>query len=141
MNRQEIFEKAVNGIFAQGQLAIKPGSCMYYDYDTGCKCAIGHLVSDEDAKTLEDNWAGSGINSIYNTPVIEKYFKYISNDDIYFLSRLQDAHDEAYSELNIESARMESFKKNVIAFAIKFELSLQNITGISDDEIDKPIPE
>jgi hypothetical protein len=46
-NKQELFEKAVNGLLAQGVPSYDSSrSCMYRGLN-GTKCAIGHLIPDE----------------------------------------------------------------------------------------------
>lgn len=57
MNRQEIFDKAWNGLKAQGfrRSADEHGSCLYRG-PNGLKCAIGHCISDE---AFNHRWEGS----------------------------------------------------------------------------------
>ena len=48
MNRQQFFDTAIAGIIAQGGPSIDDkGNCLYRAPD-GCKCALGHLIADED---------------------------------------------------------------------------------------------
>lgn len=46
MNMQEIFDKSVGGVIAQGRKSGQMGSCKYRSHD-GTKCAVGHLITDE----------------------------------------------------------------------------------------------
>lgn len=101
-SRQEIFDKAVSGIIAQDALAQNRDgyntviSCFYFDlqYDTGRKCALGQLLSDEDAVHMEQYNRGMSIASL-TQPDLDKFG--IAADDVEFAQRLQSAHDHSAS--------------------------------------------
>lgn len=70
MTLQEMFDKAVTGIKAQGRLSQgpanpgngKPGHCYYrHPDDPAVRCAVGHLIPDElyDRRAME----GRSVNS------------------------------------------------------------------------------
>jgi hypothetical protein len=92
MNKQEAFDTACRGIIAQGKKsADETGSCLYRSKD-GCKCAIGHLIPDEEYEPRMEN------------KMIISYFTWIkslneirkSENGELFLHELQRAHDKCY---------------------------------------------
>jgi hypothetical protein len=101
MNKQEIFNQVYLGLKSQGfkrSTAFADefvGTCRYRGYD-GRKCAIGHLISDEEYSTELE---GSGIYYLAkHIPKMKSFFQRLEindcADDIDFLRSLQLAHDE-----------------------------------------------
>lgn len=131
MNRQEVFNKAVKGLAAQGfQSSRNEDKTCRYRGPEGLKCAVGHLIPDEvDCTPLE----GSPVyfralidllNTLgYNVEVGVAYLSaggsvcYEHTPDVRFLFELQIAHDNAYNA--------ESMKNNLMAFAQKYNLSTE----------------
>jgi hypothetical protein len=91
MNKQEAFNTAYNGIKAQGfkQSLLNNGSnmCAYRSPD-GLKCAVGHMISDEQ------------YNSDFETKiasfVLEKLGISLTEKEDNFVTALQCAHDGNY---------------------------------------------
>lgn len=93
MNMQEAFDKAYTGIVKQGKIAVDPISlkCVYKTSD-GAKCAVGHLLTDEDLNLWKDmNLFHKPIKLIPN----DKWPDSIKGLDMWFLQELQRAHDNA----------------------------------------------
>jgi hypothetical protein len=79
-SKQELFEIAVRGVYAQGRQSIsKTGQCRYRG-PGGTKCAVGHLIDDETALRFE----GSGAH------MLTEEFPLAT---VPLLSALQAAHD------------------------------------------------
>jgi hypothetical protein len=55
MTRQEAFDTVARKMLAQGDVAFSAGLCRYITQD-GRRCAIGHLLSEEDAKYWTKRW-------------------------------------------------------------------------------------
>lgn len=89
MTRQEAFELAVNGIINQNDFGVLRGTCacLYFDPETGNRCAIGHLVSEDEAKRFY-NLGYDRVGSIPRFELPEGI-----RDDYTFLSDLQTLHD------------------------------------------------
>jgi len=45
---QDIFDQVVGRLLAQGNKSMRDGNCDYISSD-GCRCAIGHLMSEKEA--------------------------------------------------------------------------------------------
>lgn len=58
MTQQEIFDKALSGIRRQGVKAESGEFCVYYDYETGNKCAAGQLLDDKTAEAVAETDMG-----------------------------------------------------------------------------------
>ena len=67
---EEIAERGVELLAAQGTGAFNGDHCLYHCDRTGSRCIIGLLVTEDEAKYLEDqDWSENGVGDI---------------DDIYF---------------------------------------------------------
>ena len=102
MNKQEIFDRAVCGVYSQGKKSIsgeKFGQVCAYRGNNGLKCAIGHIITDEQIEKYKvDN--SSSIDS-FSEELIEVI---CSDDDAEeFLIQLQDAHDAASTSLDFKT--------------------------------------
>ncbi len=102
MTRQEMFNKAYIGVILQGGPSVTSDadgslSCAYLDGDTGRKCGVGHLLTDEELADV-----GSLKGSVFC--LREEWYQistkpipaWLNTSHMSFLSNLQDAHDEAY---------------------------------------------
>jgi len=94
---QVLFDKACAGVIAQGAQSLMPGdnfTCAYRGTD-GKKCAVGHLLSDEQI-------AMYGIKEMDNpekfvTELVRLLVPGIQTGmAVEFLSDLQDAHDNSH---------------------------------------------
>lgn len=124
MNNQLIFDTAVKGILAQNALSKViyvddvEESCVYFDEATGNRCAIGHLVTDQQALRLEDMLGGACASSAVNS--YPDYFTDIGIDVMSiettrFLNQLQQVHDNATD--------IEHFRARATQFAQENELN------------------
>lgn len=130
MNKQELFEKAYNGVVDQGQLS--KGLTFYDDpkfYDDnellkeealessfyryeGLKCSIGHLIPESLYNT---SFEGVCIRRIIDlSKPLQEYLAVESYNDVPFLRDLQATHDLS-SDLNDFKERMENL-------AMKYQL-------------------
>lgn len=116
MTRQEIFDKVISGLAAQGwkQSTYKNPltgvpSCRYRG-DGGTKCAIGHLIPDDLYRPDLENMV---VYSKDVKEVLEKANIFPDNDGYFwaFLADLQDAHD------SLDSSTPEGMKLAMARFA------------------------
>lgn len=102
MKMQEIFDKAVGSLLAQGQRSVSydpdtavSTKCMYRS-SVGC-CAIGHLIPDEIYKPGMDEGSSDVMSLICKYPEIKPLIwpEDAENQAMgsFFLRDLQDAHD------------------------------------------------
>lgn len=94
---QVLFDKACAGVIDQGAQSLMPGdnsTCAYRGTD-GKKCAVGHLLSDEQI-------AMYGIKEMDNpekfvSPLLRELVPGVQTGmAVEFLSDLQDAHDNSH---------------------------------------------
>jgi hypothetical protein len=117
MAKQEIFNRVVTHLFAQGKAAIDAkGTCSYRAPD-GCKCAVGCLLPDEhyrpsmEGEITDSNYvraplmAAGLIDSLHD-----------SDSNIQLLRQLQRAHDEDLI------TSMPAFLETAIGIAERYEL-------------------
>jgi hypothetical protein len=101
-SKQELFEKAINGLLQQGTVSYIQGTgCMYRGLN-GTKCAVGHLIPDElydpEIETLTFNTYAASSDSMQSGK--DKMFSIIkqmglNKKTIDFLSDLQQSlHDD-----------------------------------------------
>lgn len=118
MKMQEYFDKAYNGLKSQNfqkSFNEESESCVYYDKETKCRCAFGWVLADEDIDFIVENGFNSDTSyealpiEIKNNYIIEDY-----HDPYEFFVKLQNAHDDSYSE--------KSMKRNLEDFAFEFGL-------------------
>jgi hypothetical protein len=108
LTRQEIFDKAVGGVIAQGALAMDGTACCYRT-DDGKKCAIGQLIDDEFYhRSLEGYGAGS-------STVMKALLRSGVDALDAMISYLQDAHDN--------SRDIADFKRRARKIAANYGLS------------------
>lgn len=115
LKRQEAFDKALIGIYAQGGPSLTPmsGSCaMNGSYNR--HCAIGHLLPHELNARIDTT---SGYSGVRNGIVQQLLPKWIV-DDLDFYSDLQCIHDAYHGEENF----MDIFLAEMRKFAEKMGL-------------------
>lgn len=97
---QEAFDKSVKGILAQGRksyVSMSPQGCSYRG-DDDCKCAVGHLIPDEEYDVDFESNSVKGLRDKFNIAALKPFFdqeRFPMNDGVLFLSYLQQAHDFA----------------------------------------------
>lgn len=121
MKMQEIFNKAVTELRKQGAPARKildsgRAQC-FYKMDDGRRCAVGHLLTDEQIEELrQSDQLGSDLLELD-----DDFIESISPEDTEypssFLSGLQSMHDDTSSDFS-------DFEQNVYLFAGKWELEV-----------------
>jgi len=91
MNKQEIFNKVWNGFKNQNwERSIDEENGCAYRGRCGTKCAVGHLIPDEEYRSLmEGNTFWGLIEAGIFSENLEKEFK----DEMNFISNLQTIHD------------------------------------------------
>jgi hypothetical protein len=104
LTKQEAFNIAARGIIDQGGPSVTFGQsylggthglprCSYRG-DSGSKCAIGHLIPDQEYNDRFDSFPMSLVD-------LCKIVENLKEMEISFLNLLQNAHDGAYSEKDV----------------------------------------
>jgi hypothetical protein len=125
MTNQEIFDKAVSGIIAQGgpSTRIMPGDNVVccYRTETGRKCAIGQLIADE---FYHKEMEGRNASASLVIGAITRSIGSISGvPQRVFMSALQGIHDALTLSTSTDEEFLVSFKEKAYDFAKKWELS------------------
>lgn len=98
MSPQEMFDKAVNGVMAQGRQSMVGGMCRYRGAD-GAKCTVGFLVDDDEIAAKMDAAAYSSVGALLRLAIegwlLFELPAFIRTDTGLLLSDLQSAHDGA----------------------------------------------
>lgn len=111
MEMQEAFSKAYLGVMQQGRLSKNAYGGCYRRID-GSKCAIGHLMSDQDLAKIESlGMNGYAIQHIAPKLTIDL--------DMVLLMKLQRAHDRANS--------LDEFTEKMKLLADEYRLELPAI--------------
>jgi hypothetical protein len=113
---QELFDRAVKGILQQGKPSRASANCLYRGPE-GAKCAVGHLISDEQIKTfkIKEGDAADGFHpDLYATLMPGVYVPTAKS----FLLSLQMVHDGSN-----RSNFLEVFNQRAIAFAKEWNLT------------------
>jgi hypothetical protein len=115
-----MFDKAYLGLKAQGfkqAVVIKANgydlSCVYRG-PNDTKCAVGHLISDELARSIE----GRSVETLRGSPeeaLLKAELGITSQDDLCFLEDLQECHD---------STAAYRLAKDLAEFAHKYALTV-----------------
>lgn len=141
MTRQELFDKVVKGLAAQGFVtAYSDVGCSYRD-DSGRKCAIGQLIPDE--KYLPE-FEGVGISQLgpvvdglsgvfvpEKTKRLAEILREVgiplkTREDVDFLFYLQRAHDNSHHGMYAEAREAQplEMKEKLKGFAEQFNLTV-----------------
>lgn len=107
MTNQQMFDKAVRGLRAQGfQRSMQGTRCCYHSSD-GKKCAWGHVDPEGTPQLLD------GIHALYKDKV--GVAGQLMRDQVDFAVDLQEAHDEGLSSVLME--------ENLRALATQYNLT------------------
>jgi hypothetical protein len=128
---QEWFDKALNGIRAQGCPSVRGATCCYDD-GKGNRCALGHLFPDGYSLT---DVAGTSPCSLYNrgnpytTMRWERHLKQIgaNGGDVEFLLDLQCCHDCSVASSDERGRFRRDFEKAMRALAGQYGLEYQRV--------------
>lgn len=94
LTKQEAFNLAYRGLKSQGfksSTILGTISCVYRHPD-GLKCAVGHIMTDEEYRPNFDEHSGvtaATVARLLNWQIVDEPFQ------VDFLTRLQEVHDEA----------------------------------------------
>lgn len=130
---QGAFDKAVRGILAQGRrsFSIGNGVCLYRSGD-GCKCAVGHLISDEE---YNKEFESLGAINLIERFEISSLKPFCFKEGFDFIGDLQSVHDYAKCDHNYperDVTFLASFKERAKDFAKKYNLN----TSVLDEQND-----
>ena len=87
---EEIAERGVEALAAQGTGAFNGDHCLYHCDKTNSRCIIGLLVTEDEAKYLEEYWSENGVGDIDDI-----HFPDIESWEYGLLDDLQAIHDTA----------------------------------------------
>lgn len=117
MDRQEMFDKAVAGIRAQGALARDEYFC-YYITPAGHRCAVGQLISEKLAKTIENYELSNEDTSVLTLSSIPEAVEAFAADGI----DIEDEFTDALQKYHDSSLSLEDFERNLSSFAHTWRL-------------------
>lgn len=133
-DRQAMFNTAVAGIEAQDwQRSVRANGLTCAYRGTVGKCAIGHLIRDEDYETqMDDNASTPSVLSDFGITLTghfytQENYKEKADTDYYFLMNMQRAHDGAtcHETYNYSYPRDElSMQQRLALFAKDYSLEL-----------------
>ena len=117
--RQDHFNKAYLGVIAQGEPAVDKatGRCQYLS-ESGSKCNVGHILTDEELEKWGD-FAG-GVTHLCHEKIGSKEHPIRSDKDFYI--DMQEVHDNLYTFTG--SYFVGQFKQNMKLFAAKYKLEV-----------------
>ncbi len=103
---QTIFDRVVSHLLKQGKASVGKYGCSYYVREENLRCAIGGAVNKDVARHLQSRFGGTGI--VVGSPiekektlvgvVCDALDLEITNENVGFLSNLQDMHDSCRDE-------------------------------------------
>jgi hypothetical protein len=101
-DKQKVFDHVYNQIIRQAQPAYGTSGCVLLD-DNGCKCALGHLLSDPELEIiyLNQKTMRVGISAIAMYLDLPMPIRY-DRRNYTFLNELRAAHDEAFETDDVE---------------------------------------
>lgn len=130
MNKQLVFDTAVKGIRQQGKRSIEKEGCVYRSPD-GCKCAVGHLIPDENYDSELENF--TPVDRCVRKAIAPEFG--VTDVDADFLRELQVCHDAAvdFADFSVRQISIlnnktpekqeEAVEKAFEAFAKKYRLT------------------
>jgi hypothetical protein len=122
MTPQEIFDGSVLPLIRQGRPALKQGLCAYRGSD-GTKCAVGHLITDEE---YTSDMEGNDAVMLHSAEMLPD--RLVRHLDL--LGYLQDAHDETSTQWRRKRAFRSRFAASAAAVARRFNLSTANLNAL-----------
>lgn len=118
MNTQEIFDKAVLGVVAQGkQSTSRDNMWCRYRGEKGLKCAVGHLIDDEYYNTNLENEDATNHDVII--AVSNSIGRPLTKGERRLLDALQHAHDGSADNEEF----IYEFKERIYEVALAFNLN------------------
>jgi hypothetical protein len=138
LTKQEIFDKAVNGLAGQGfirsrqteddeEVGESRTKCLYRGLG-GTKCAVGHLIPDD----VYEEWFNSyGVNSLPSNVLLAaglaesslpgdfESYRGVLVPERYFIGNLQLAHDESETPAEMKS--------RLLSLGVKYSLVIPEV--------------
>lgn len=122
--RQDHFNKAYLGVIAQGGPSKRvfhgSESCAYQG-DNGRKCAVGHILTDDELVTM-GGFCGS-VGDLWQSQI--RNYDHPFNKDATFYEVLQSAHDD-FHDLD-EDDYIHHFKVRMMSIALECNLQLPKV--------------
>lgn len=118
MTRQEAFNTAYLGVIAQGHPSRTAKGCLYRG-PNNTKCGIGQLLTDEEARGLDDT-GDTGVEGVFKDGLLPSRFV---RGDLEFYVALQEAHDEASIG---DDEFVDDFKDRMHVVADHYKLEIPN---------------
>jgi len=112
MTEQEIFDTAVIGVLKQGIASVRDGGACAYRGKNGTKCAVGFLISDEEAEKY-DEFDEYGVRDLISSGFLQGFVYYSD-----LLADLQRAHDKAAHEEEFVGAFYKRAKRVAAAYGL-----------------------
>lgn len=128
LSQQEIFNKVMTHLFAQGEPAKnKRDECAYRGLN-GKQCAVGCLIPDE---LYNKKMEGQSVTEVfYRFPNVRDY---LGKDNIFLLTALQDLHDKDYGFIGVWKSTEEMRKAaRVIAEDYDLDASILDTLSFAD---------
>ena len=126
--RQDHFNKAYLGVIAQGEcsgkISGKNFTCMYLS-PTGSKCAVGHILSEQELKDF-GGYLG-GVKDLWMVMGYDEDHPFYSDYDFY--NDLQDVHDTLQGGSGPEFVM--TFKYDMRRFAERYKLTVPDETAVA----------
>lgn len=113
---QELFDRSVSGVIAQGRQAKDTFAGCRYRTDNGLKCAVGQLIPDEDYSPAME---GAGVGGDSERAAMVRYAAGLENDEqIEMAQALQQSHDASA----FHQSFLDSFKLAALVVARRYGL-------------------
>lgn len=92
---QEIFDRVIDHLLTQGKPARQKNACLYLT-DDGLKCAVGCLLTEEQAREWDSRENGSSLGFIMQADDLKHPPAQWMRDSEILLRQLQQLHDDPY---------------------------------------------
>ena len=133
LTAQQAFDTACKGILAQGRASVDEDNRCAYRGLYNCKCAVGHLITDDEYSPDFENCAVLGLR--HNGKLPKRLhglvvFSYRAG----FLQDLQDIHDQnRYA--NGDHVFIHHFRQDAYKLAARYKLSAAVLLTEALDEV------
>jgi hypothetical protein len=126
---QAAFDTATAAIIKQGKRSVSYGGTCQYRGPDGMKCAVGHLMTDE--QIARHHISNSATAFSFKIPLMQELIPGLNDQDEIevarsFLAELQDAHDLAYTVSSLLSSYkgfVADFSERANKVAVKYDLT------------------
>lgn len=97
MNKQEIVNTVYKHLKTQGKPALNQSGICSYRGASGLKCAIGCLIPDNLYNSVFEQ---KTVSLLYSENLLEEIFPGITEEEAFFLERMQVIHDSYFETLD-----------------------------------------